>query len=511
MTTLNVPRANGHTPELWEGTEETAEWLEAAPSGVKDTQALIDEMAQRKLRQLLADEAARRQYAAIRAGSVEIPASTSLADLLDEPDEETPWRIADLWPKGGNVLLAAAYKAGKTTTVGNLVRSLVDGDPFLGRYPVEQVTDGTVGVIDLEMPRVKFKDWLRNQGIKNKHLVRTWTLRGQSALVNFVDEGVREKWAAQFRAVNLRVLIIDCLAPILSALGVEENANSDVGPVLDSIVTMATEAGIDEVLLVHHMGHVAERSRGASRLRDWPDAEWRLVRQRGDDGAEADPDAPRFFSAFGRDVDVREGQLAYDKATKRLTYVDRNRRDAKARQHVDQVLLLIAKSPNLSKNTLERQLCAAGVERNEAREAIRYAVTDGQVCIHDGPRNAQLHRIKSRCPDCSPTAPAGNIDEDQDAFLPYNSETGQIDDCADRAALRRAQSTDCATAYRTVAQSVPTRTPPAPAQWRGQRPLSVCTVCHGPLDDADGTGRHVNCEPDGISVRPINLFPRDAA
>ena len=53
---------------------------------------------------------------------------------------------------------------------------------------------------------------------------------------------------------------------------------------------LLSEARIGEGVFVHHMGHYGERARGDSRLRDWPDGEWRLVRQ-----AEG-PTAPRFIT-----------------------------------------------------------------------------------------------------------------------------------------------------------------------------------------------------------------------
>jgi hypothetical protein len=58
--------------------------------------------------------------------------------------------------------------------------------------------------------------------------------------------------------------------------------------------------------VVHHMGHAAERSRGDSRLLDWPDALWKIVRDKDDedDTGMDDPQGSRYFSAYGRDVDV---------------------------------------------------------------------------------------------------------------------------------------------------------------------------------------------------------------
>ncbi len=94
------------------------------------------------------------------------------------------------------------------------------------------------------------------------------------------------------------------------------------------------EAGIRECVLVHHMGHTGERSRGDSRFRDWPDVEWNLVRLKPDD-----PASPRYMRSYGPDVDVPEAQLVYDPATRALTITAGSRKDATARNALDAVTL----------------------------------------------------------------------------------------------------------------------------------------------------------------------------
>ena len=59
------------------------------------------------------------------------------------PDEDATYRVTGLWPTGGRVVLSAQHKAGKTRLTGNLIRSLVDGDLFLGAFtvaPAERVS-----------------------------------------------------------------------------------------------------------------------------------------------------------------------------------------------------------------------------------------------------------------------------------------------------------------------------------------------------------------------------------
>src|SRR5690606_381718 len=71
-----------------------------------------------------------------------------------------------------------------------------------------------------------------------------------------------------------------------------------------------------------HMGHGGERARGDSRILDWPDAVWYLRRELSDDDAAEDlANVNRFFSAYGRDVDVKESLLGYEPVTRSLTYL----------------------------------------------------------------------------------------------------------------------------------------------------------------------------------------------
>ncbi len=180
--------------------------------------------------------------------------------------------------------------------------------------------------------------------------------------------------------------VIDCLSPILSALGIDENNNTEVGRILDGITATAEAAGVEEVLLIHHMGHAAERSRGASRLLGWADVNWRIVRKRDDDnpGGDTDPDAPRFFSAYGRDVDVREGRLLFDPDTRHLTYVEGGRKTAEQDNAMSRVLVWIRDNPGASTDAVIAAVKSKGVGRNEARKAVGDAKTKGYVLTREG-------------------------------------------------------------------------------------------------------------------------------
>jgi RecA-family ATPase len=163
-------------------------------------------------------------------------------------------------------------------------------------FNVRQLEDGeTVFIMDLELDRKTLRKWLRDHNIRNHKRVKVKDYRGRTGEVDILDPARRAEWVKLFKAKRVKIWIIDPLAPLLSYYGFDEKDNFGMGQVLAAIDALAVEAGVDEVMIVHYMGHNGERSRGASRLRDWPDAEWRMVRPQEKDGEEPPPDAPRFF------------------------------------------------------------------------------------------------------------------------------------------------------------------------------------------------------------------------
>jgi len=251
--------------------------------------AVSDEATRLRVR-----EAAAQQVRQERAGARGALPVHRLDDFLDVVDEDATYRIAGLWPTGGRVVLAAARKAGKSTMLGNLIRSLVDGHPFLGVYDVQQTT-GRVVLIDDELDERMLRRWLRDQGIEHTERVAVVPLRGRVADLDLLDTATRTRWAALLREHDAEVLLLDCLRPVLDSLGLSED--KDAGRFLVALDALLAEAGITEAVVAHHMGHHGERSRGDSRLRDWPDAEWRVVREQSDDDTDDDATARRFLTA----------------------------------------------------------------------------------------------------------------------------------------------------------------------------------------------------------------------
>lgn len=312
------------------------------------------------------------------------------SDFLAEPDPPISYRLDELWPSGGRILLAAQYKAGKTTLLGNCIRSLVDAEPFLDRFEVSSQAR-RVALLDNELDRNMLRRWLREQDIQRTDLFAPVSLRGKLSTFDILDPEVRAEWAADLRAIGADVVVLDCLRPVLDALGLDENR--EAGRFLTAFDELLGEAGVGEAIVVHHMGHNGERSRGDSRLRDWPDAEWRLVREDLDD-----PSSPRYFSAFGRDVDVPESRLEFDLGHRRLTIAGGSRRDAKVERCLGPVLDILrgddAREGLSQRQIIERALEAGAATKAEVPKVLSLAKRQGLVNNWTGPRRADMYSLK---------------------------------------------------------------------------------------------------------------------
>jgi hypothetical protein len=168
------------------------------------------------------------------------PAIDTLRARLAIPREFIPPRIQNWQPQQSRVMLAAQFKAGKTTLVGNVIRSLVDGDLFLGRDDVTPI-EGTVVDIDCEMGESQALDWLSAQGIRQDDRVVPVFLRGRVASFNILDDTIRAAWAQRIRDAGGTYVILDPIRPILDALGLDEH--TEAGRFLVAFDALLKEAG----------------------------------------------------------------------------------------------------------------------------------------------------------------------------------------------------------------------------------------------------------------------------
>jgi hypothetical protein len=293
-----------------------------------------------------------------------------------------------------------------------LIRSLTDGDAFLGQFTIHG-GPRRVALIDDELSEAQLYEWLGDQNIKNQAaVVDVASLRGRVSAFNILDERVRAMWAERLRQAACDVLVLDCLRPILDALGLDENR--DAGKFLVPFDALLLEAGISEAFVVHHMGHNGERSRGDSRLQDWPDAIWRIVRET------EEPDSTRYFSAYGRDVEVPEGRIDYDATSRRYTLAGGSRKQAQAAERRDEakraLLGILAEyhlengddAEGLPVRTLIEEMTK---RHNISNRRVYDALKDcgprdengdgsGQLANKPGPKKSVLWRIENPCAGC---------------------------------------------------------------------------------------------------------------
>lgn len=345
----------------------------------------LDVYVERDLLNLRSRHQARELFQAEqRVGrALQRPDPVQLGAFLAEPDLPVAYRVDKLWPSGGRIVLAAKNKAGKTTLTGNLIRSLADGDPFLDTFFVQPVQ--RVVLIDDEMSEQQLRSWLRRQGIAKVDAVDVVLLRGRASTFDILDPQVRSEWAQAIGPAD--VLIFDCLRPALDALGLDESHES--GRFLEALDALMAEAGIGELLLVHHMGHTDERSRGDSRLEDWPDAKWRLLRS--DGAGEA---GPRFFSAYGRDVDQPEAMLTFDPQTLRLGVAGGTRSAQRDADLASAVVDAVTDEPGINVNGLKACLASYPGADKKLRGVVTRLQADGVLHVEPGPNNQQKHYLR---------------------------------------------------------------------------------------------------------------------
>jgi RecA-family ATPase len=353
--------------------------------------AMSDEARERKLRSkvddlLLMDEA-RQQVAALKADAQfrspeHRPSLTQ--DLTAQPDS-LPETIEGLHRTGANAVIAAQYKAGKTTLVVNVLKALADGEPFLGRYPVD--FEGRIAFFNYELDELQMVEWLASIGIRNTDRVTTVHLRGQR--LPLIAERA-QRWAVEFMLENdIKAWFVDPFARAFAGCG-NENDNGEVGAFLDALDLIKEQADVPDLWLTHHFGRKdhnegQEHGRGATRLDDWPDVRWLLTRQHDQ----------RFLKVEGRGVDEEETQLRWE-PTGKLTLGVGSRKEHKRQAEqfaaeftIRQVVEVVKAQPGI--NTRGIQVSMRGVSKNKIGPAIAQAIEDGKIRVELGKNKAHLH------------------------------------------------------------------------------------------------------------------------
>lgn len=279
----------------------------AALAGVDDEEDVEQEISRLQLAIELKREAQRR------AAASSAPRKPLVFEYITEVPDGPKWLIQDLMPAEGTVLIGAQKKVGKTTLIGNVLRSLITGQMFLGEFRTFRKVK--VGLVDLEMTPRMLAEWHRDAGLLGE--VPVLQLRGFAQSFAAFDDDCAAELAEEIRASGIDVLIIDPLGPLIRAAGIPEDDNTQIGNLLMWLDSVRVRAGLKVLIQTHHNGKDDSRGfRGASAFGDVPDSLWYLSK----DGRSKDDDEPdgiRTLTAEGRDVDLSR-RLSYTSETREL-------------------------------------------------------------------------------------------------------------------------------------------------------------------------------------------------
>jgi len=297
----------------------------------------------------------------------------SLTDLLAQNVQKTKWAIEDLLIMFGKVFLAAKAKSGKTTMSMSLLKSLADGEDFLGKFKVNPV-EGRIGYMNLELTEHQMQEWVGRQDIKNHDRIHFWNLRGK---VNpFRSANSRNHLIEEIKSLGIKTLIIDTFSKIFPG---EANNNSEVNRFLAMLDVTLDKAGVEQLVMLVHAGNDGSKIRGATALTDHPDGIWYLA---------SDEEGNRFFHAIGRDISVPEGQLIYQAETSALTYTGSSKKLAKGVSAKDKVLTFIKENKGATASVLDDSIGGTKDFKIKIRKQL---IKDGLVEVKKGPRNSDLY------------------------------------------------------------------------------------------------------------------------
>lgn len=295
----------------------------------------------------------------------------SLADLRANPPTPMKHLIEGLLGIKHNAVLIAQWKTGKTTFAMDLVKSLVDGDPFLGEFKVTKQCRVVFWSLEVEMDELTRDFALPMQFERDGDLL---VFDGVGHGVNILTEAGKQYAVAQLNGYD--VWVIDSLSVLGAWTGVNvDKDNVDTRRLFAAIDEIKSRSGVSvSVVLAHtpraEMEEGKERARGASAIDEHAGARWILTADGG----------VRFFSVNGRGVSLGQTSLVFNGETKRSVLGGETRAEMAEENNVQAVVSLVRGAPGLSKLKLtemvkRRLKCGVGV----ARDAIEEAVETGWV------------------------------------------------------------------------------------------------------------------------------------
>jgi len=358
----------------WEEYQQSS--LDMSPEVRYVSDPLFQGIVDQELGTLIAKDYARSKFDEAKfAQEGEPEKAISLTALLAMAIPKSKWLVEDLLMKAGKIFFAAQAKAGKTTVTLALLKALVDGIPFLGKFNVE-VPEGRIGYMNLELTKGQMQEWVARQGIKNVAKVHFWNLRGKPN--PFRSATSRNHLIQEIQELGIKTLIIDTFAKIFPG---EANNNSEVNRFLIMLDDVLDRAGVEQLVMLVHAGNDASKIRGATALTDHPDGIWYLIN---------DDQKNRYFSAIGRDIEIVEGQIIYDKTTSELSFTGAGKRATKDLTSRQRILDYIKANPGSNASDIDESIGGTKAFKIKTRKQL---VRDELITVRKGPNNSSQYYV----------------------------------------------------------------------------------------------------------------------
>lgn len=410
------------TVEALEVVEESA-WELVEDSDDDDT---VDDSllatARKRVRAWDADELARQMRAQRMFTPPPDDVSYTWAQRISTPRPPVQFAVDTIAAVGQNVTITGQYKAGKTLLGVNLIRSLVDGESFLGHFKINAKNGSArVGFWSFEMSMSDLDGYVDPMGITDDGAGRMAVLSGRGYGINILTD-VGKTWAINWlKQWGCNSWLIDSHARMCRMAGVDENDNGQVLGLLHRLDEIKELAGIGELYYLVHTGRGetgsdvggsggVARARGATVIDDWADARWVLTRQ----------GAVRFLSVEGRSVvDMSARSLEFDSETGRMTLGTHDPISAKVDGLTALLVSVITDHPGEYNERALRMVMrerSAGSSHDRVKRARDEAISLGAIRIEDGPRGEKRYwpnvgieandetasdQAKSTVPDCA--------------------------------------------------------------------------------------------------------------
>jgi archaellum biogenesis ATPase FlaH len=219
-----------------------------------------------------------------------------MTELVQQPEEPTPWRVGGLVADGTVTLLSAEAGMGKSILLQALCDGVTTGRTTAGFL----CTKGVALYIDGEMGSKMFAGRLRKTGAEKCAFWYVDALGLDISIEKPDDLG----WiSGHVEQTGADLVVIDSLRRLMPSKS--ENDSDDMAPAVAAVAKLARDTGA-AIVLVHHKGDGEKFYRGSSAIKDQADSLFGMLPVDPDD----DDDLRRRITCRG----VRGKAPRYDEA-----------------------------------------------------------------------------------------------------------------------------------------------------------------------------------------------------